>query len=288
MALTPTEIELIDKIKIIRTKYNELVAAFSSFTFTGADLDIAGDLSVIDITVSGNANVTGLLRKGGVDVSLVGHTHDDRYFTETEITTNYYTKTQTATVLEDYYTETEIATVLEDYIKKDGSIAFTADIEQRVGTGVQGHAHYKYSVYTDASNYSRSFDKVENRGGTPIHVSGVEKLGTGTAMEREVQQNGHALKHFIYNAEVADDVVVTLPTLTGPGWGTVIAGDDEEHTTFFAKTDGTIILVGNSVNVVKNIGDDNKLCIGTSVANPILIANRLGSAKDILINFWYS
>jgi len=36
-------------------------------------------------------------------LSLVGHNHDDRYFTETEITTNYYTKTNVDTLLEDYF-----------------------------------------------------------------------------------------------------------------------------------------------------------------------------------------
>jgi len=36
-------------------------------------------------------------------ISLVGHNHDDRYFTETEITTNYYTNIAVDVLLTDYF-----------------------------------------------------------------------------------------------------------------------------------------------------------------------------------------
>jgi hypothetical protein len=48
-------------------------------------------------------------------LSLVGHTHDDRYYTETEIGTLIYTKTQVNTLLSGYYTDDQVDILLGGY-----------------------------------------------------------------------------------------------------------------------------------------------------------------------------
>ena len=63
-------------------------------------------------------------------LSLVGHTHNDLYYTESEINlilndycqiSEYYTAVTLDTMFGNYYTNTEVDTLLESYIKQDAS-----------------------------------------------------------------------------------------------------------------------------------------------------------------------
>jgi hypothetical protein len=90
-----------------------------------------------------------------------------------------------------------------------------------------------------------------------------------------------------YISELADDAVFTLPIILTGGRGFVVVGENQEHSDFTIKNDGTVTLANNSANVVANANTDGKFCIGTSVASPCVIKNRLGAAKKILFHLWY-
>lgn len=97
-----------------------------------------------------------------------------------------------------------------------------------------------------------------------------------------------ALKVFCYNKNVADDGIVTLPSITTNGFGVACIGDVEERTFFFITSTGTVTLVNNTANVVANADTDANLCIGTAATQePLQVKNRLGSAKVINIVLWY-
>lgn len=87
---------------------------------------------------------------------------------------------------------------------------------------------------------------------------------------------------------VADDATFNLPVVANGGMGLMIAGADEERAQFSIKSDGTVNLIMASANVVANADTDAKVCIGTSVASPCVIKNRLGGAKAILLQLWYN
>ena len=93
---------------------------------------------------------------------------------------------------------------------------------------------------------------------------------------------------------VADDATVALPKITGSksGKGTIIVSSGSaivSNAEFISDSDGNIIIIHAMVdNVVSNADTDDKICIGTGVANPVIIKNRLGGAMNIMIIFWYS
>jgi hypothetical protein len=91
-----------------------------------------------------------------------------------------------------------------------------------------------------------------------------------------------------FGGSILDEGTFTLPTITNGGWGRVIVGSDEERSDFSIASDGTVNLIHASSNVVANADTDGKVCIGTSVANPCIIKNRLGSTKVITVHFWFS
>lgn len=271
MALTPTIINLSSGINIIRSKINSLLNDFINFTITSSSLTVD-----LDLDLNGDADISGSLTNGGVQVSLNGHDHDDLYYTETEIDTNFYTKTA-------------IGSLLNSYFKLDGSLPITGDIIQRNGTGDQEHSLEQYSEYVDSSNYSRSVLRVvDDPYGDPVVQIGAENAGTGTAMEIEKVQGIHKLREFIYNGEVIDDAYVLLPTIEYSAKGWVIIGDNEEHTDFYVDSTGTVTLVNNSTNVVANADTDENLCIGSSATQePLQIKNRLGGIKRIMLKLEY-
>jgi len=88
--------------------------------------------------------------------------------------------------------------------------------------------------------------------------------------------------------DLADDATFDLPAVTNGGMGLMVAGADEERAQFSIKLDGTVNLITASANVVANVDTDAKVCIGTSVASPCVIKNRLGGTKAILLQLWYN
>ena len=87
---------------------------------------------------------------------------------------------------------------------------------------------------------------------------------------------------------VADDATFNLPVIANGARGVVVVGTDDERADFSVKADGTVNLIIASANVVANVDTDTKFCIGTSVASPCVIKNRLGSVKSVMLQLWYN
>lgn len=87
---------------------------------------------------------------------------------------------------------------------------------------------------------------------------------------------------------LADDATFNLPIVTNGGHGFLVIGADEERAQFTIKSDGTVNLIMASANIVVNANTDNRFCIGTGVASPCVIKNRLGATKSVLLQFWYN
>lgn len=101
-----------------------------------------------------------------------------------------------------------------------------------------------------------------------------------------VQEVGGA-SFYDYSGSVADDGTFNLPAISNGGRGTVVVGVDEEAADFTIKSDGTVSLINSTANVVANANTDTKFCIGTSVASPCVIKNRLGAAKTVTLHLIY-
>lgn len=95
-------------------------------------------------------------------------------------------------------------------------------------------------------------------------------------------------EQFVYNESVLDDGTFTLPTITTGAFGTLLVGNNEERADFSIDTAGTIFLEKGSSNIVTNVDTDAKVCLGTSVANPVIVKNRMGSTKRMLLILWYN
>lgn len=97
-----------------------------------------------------------------------------------------------------------------------------------------------------------------------------------------------------YAASIADDGTTALPTITAnyAALCEVIvssAGVIDANATFLIDSTGNVTAQIDSGNVVYNADTDTKLCIGTAAAqNPLTVKNRLGGAKNILINMKYN
>lgn len=87
---------------------------------------------------------------------------------------------------------------------------------------------------------------------------------------------------------IADDGTFDLPAVVTGGIGLVVVGSDEERAMFSVDASGNVLLWSASDNVVNNADTDGKICIGTSVANPVVIKNRLGATKTFIVSFWYN
>mgnify|MGYP001370446264 CR=1 FL=1 len=64
---------------------------------------------LMQLTDSGTLNVSGSITQNGTQVSLVGHTHDDRYYTETEV--NTISGVLNAKIPSDFYSRAQVDTI---------------------------------------------------------------------------------------------------------------------------------------------------------------------------------
>lgn len=83
-----------------------------------------------------------------------------------------------------------------------------------------------------------------------------------------------------------DDATVNLP-ITGGAIGTIVVGDDTERAFFTLKASGAVNIIMSSSQIVANANTDGYFCIGTAVASPVVLRNRLGVAKDYAIQLTY-
>ncbi len=97
------------------------------------------------------------------------------------------------------------------------------------------------------------------------------------------------MKNWSYNKTVADDGVVTLPSITNAAFGFAQAGNNEEYALFLIDDAGNVTLLLNSANVVSGADIDTKLCIGTAAAQePLILKNRLEAAKNVNVVLWFN
>ena len=107
-----------------------------------------------------------------------------------------------------------------------------------------------------------------------IEVGGVSKFA----------QLVNIYKKIIQEASVADEASITLDT-GKTGWGTAMAGDNEEIINFRFTAAGVVTIISNSANAI-NTDTDGNLCVYDAGAG-IAIKNRLGATKNIryIINY---
>ena len=90
-----------------------------------------------------------------------------------------------------------------------------------------------------------------------------------------------------YDDSLADDQTHELPTLTKAKFATLMLGDDEARSFVTIKSDGTInFLINDYSAIVANADTDGFFCIGTGVANPIILRNRTGAPVDVVFTMW--
>ncbi len=97
-------------------------------------------------------------------------------------------------------------------------------------------------------------------------------------------------RNYFYTASLADDATFSLPELIISAYGVVfvaIAGVETGVATFTIDSSGSVTLFTASANIVANADTDTKFCLGTSVANPVTIKNRLGLAYDVFLHLIY-
>lgn len=95
--------------------------------------------------------------------------------------------------------------------------------------------------------------------------------------------------NYFYSEELTDDSVFILPEITNGGRGILMVGADDEHAEFSISSTGTVTIITSSDNITINADTDTKFCIGTAATqNPLVIKNRLGSAKRTLLRLWYN
>ena len=89
--------------------------------------------------------------------------------------------------------------------------------------------------------------------------------------------------------DVSNDASFSLPSIPTAAQGWIIAGDNEERSWFTINATGTVVLTNNSSNVVANEDTNSKICLGTALAQePLVIKNRLGTTKNIMVQLWYN
>ena len=85
---------------------------------------------------------------------------------------------------------------------------------------------------------------------------------------------------------VADDSFIDLKSGV-TGWGFVMAGDNEESSSFTFTSAGVVTLGADATANVANTDTDANLCIFDNGTN-VRIRNRLGSAKTLRVEVKYS
>ena len=107
------------------------------------------------------------------------------------------------------------------------------------------------------------------------------------ATNTDAEVAGVIAGQYRHTGNVLNAGIFTLPVIANGARGVMIVGTDEERADFSIAANGTVNLIMASSNVVANANTANKVCIGTSVASPCVIANNLGSTKAIMLQLWY-
>lgn len=159
-------------------------------------------------------------------------------------------------------------------------------------------AHVHEGTYEPASaDFTAKVSGASETAAGKVELATSEEAVEGTDTSRAVTPAGVAaaiaagggggLTCFGSDDAVADDGTVSLPEMTVGGFGILVVGSDEERAFFTASATGEVNLMSYSDNITANEDADGRLCIGTSAASPIVVKNRLGSEKTVLLSIWY-
>ena len=127
---------------------------------------------------------------------------------------------------------------------------------------------------------------------TIANIGGGEDTAPANTAKIEIEVGGvskfaqlvNIYKKIIQEASVADEASITLDT-GKTGWGTAMAGDNEEIINFRFTAAGVVTIISNSANAI-NTDTDGNLCVYDAGAG-IAIKNRLGATKNIryIVNY---
>jgi len=95
----------------------------------------------------------------------------------------------------------------------------------------------------------------------------------------------NGLNNYVTSESIEDDAYIDIQSATS-GFGFVLAGNNEEYCNFVFATTGAVLFLLSSTNAT-NADTDGKLCIFDNGTN-VRIKNRLGSAKVLKVNIYYS
>lgn len=174
-------------------------------------------------------------------------------------------------------------------IKTDSSVntvTIDGNSTETINTDQTRVLTYQYEALNPISNNANWATRVPNIQGI-IQTAPVDNTPTTPIAPTRTG------KKFFHVKDVNDDASITCPLITSAAWGKVIAttvgGAITEYATFIVSYNGIVtLLTDTSANVVANTDTDVKLCIGTSsTEEPLLIKNRLGSQKSILLVLEY-
>jgi len=305
MAFPVTKIQSSDKLNTVRTKYNEMIDTFENFSFEDSDLYFTGAIYQTEERVilnEGETQAGSIGKLPGIEIERGTATNQILIWDESTDTWKVGTESVLVNIsLEghlhdsDYYRNDEdivlggnkiINAEGEDGIEiNSGNVTVTGNISGQNLEAKNSTTPTKmevYNTYTDVSNYERGFVKFE---------SNVMKIGNehsnGTLREMGIVQTG-LMKFYSYQATVNDDASFTLPAITNSAWGFVTVGSNVQSSMFTIAADGTASLISETVSIVANADTDDKFCIGTSVASPVIIKNRLGSNYNVNLMLFYN
>ena len=172
-------------------------------------------------------------------------------------------------------------------IKTDSSVntvTIDGNSTETINTDQTRVLTYQYESLNPISNNTNWITRIPNVQGI-IQTAPVDKSATPIVPTRTG-------KYFFHVQDVLNAGIITCPTITSAAFGKIIAttvgGAITEYAYFTVNYLGTVVLLTDiSANVVANANTGSKLCIGTSVANPLIIKNNLGSTKSILVVLEY-
>lgn len=322
MAMTPTDINLTDKISVIRGKFNALLNDLSNLTTDASNITI--DLNV---TINGNTVLNGAVSANSPDITLnaneagAGITAGKSdiivergtspnaviRFDETDdswkisaggsfeaITTathNHDTRylpknnpTLTTNLRTGNFMITNDGTNNGMKVLSSGDVELNHNVVMKTGVSETTPAIELFQDYTDATHYEKL--SMEFLTGGIFSLTPTAENGT-----KPVIGFSHTgtVKMVNISVEMADDASIDLPVVTTSAFGWLIVGEDVVRSLFALKPDGTVTLISNNGTIVKQADTDGNFCLGVSAPPQLRVTmkNRLGSAQTVNLVMWY-